>query len=243
MLIRDPERRAVLKSDNRWLLYITIRPLANYLAIDVFAKTDITPTAITLASFMLTVIAGILFSLGGKLLLIIGGVLVFLSLVLDSVDGQLARYKNMVSKLGDYLDKMLDVVKQFILILGLCLGYYCSTSDFTIWGLGFGAFFAMFMGHYNARLFASIYPIEKVKMDEYSPAFAQKGIFGSLVRDPLLWLNFGFGEKMLYISLFSALNQVKLLMILSIILGFSRMIYDPISHIKRYNSIYLGNGK
>lgn len=237
MFIKDPSRRKILKSDNRWLLNLTIRPLGNYLAVDIFSKTSVTPTNITILSFILALAASILFSFGEYVFLIFGSFLVFISKVLDSTDGQLARYKGIESKIGNYLDKMLDAVKEFILVISLCIGHYRVNAELDIWILGFTAFFVMIMGHYNARLFNLIFPIPirsagKIPIKKT----LSNRILKNLKKIPLL-LNFGFGEKLLYISLFTLLNQIKWLMILSIALGFFRMVYDPIQHIRQYNRI------
>lgn len=209
----------ILKKDKRWILDLTIRRLANFLVRIWFSKTKIKPNTITIFSAMVAAIAVVLFIKGTHFYLVVGSILVFISLTLDSVDGQLARYQDSTSSFGDYLDKSLDIAKEFFLILGLSIGYYCKTLDVSIFILGWIALFVMIMGHYNARLFEKNF--SNKKRTQPNNFFLRN-------------LDFGFGEKMLYITFFAALNQIKLLFIISILLGGFRMIYDPILKLKPF---------
>jgi CDP-alcohol phosphatidyltransferase-like enzyme len=54
-------------------------------------------------------------------------VLLYLSFVLDCVDGQLARYTRRYSKFGAYIDSVFDRTKEYVAFAGLAIG--ASTSE------------------------------------------------------------------------------------------------------------------
>jgi len=79
---------------------------------------DITPNQFT----MISTLTGIL-SLPFYLLSypIVAGILVELSSILDGVDGEIARARNMMSRSGAFLDACLDRYTDFIILLGASL--------------------------------------------------------------------------------------------------------------------------
>jgi phosphatidylglycerophosphate synthase len=80
----------------------------------------LTPNMVTVASFFLYSLSGILAVAGGSYSYAAVGLLP-LSYILDCLDGQLARYTGRTSPIGDYLDKTLDVIKIFIINLSMSL--------------------------------------------------------------------------------------------------------------------------
>ncbi len=108
------------KDDEWWSSFVTA-PLAiaaNYIAVE---RAWITPNRITLASFLVAVLAAICIVIGGQANYIIAAVLIHLSHVLDCMDGQMARYRQVSSAIGSYFDRLTDQV-QVILWFG-AIGY------------------------------------------------------------------------------------------------------------------------
>ena len=58
--------------------------------------------------------------------LIIGGVLIFFSGLLDVFDGVVARYHNKVTKFGAFLDSTIDRFSDALIIIGLLAGGYTN---------------------------------------------------------------------------------------------------------------------
>jgi hypothetical protein len=83
------------------------RPLAAALLYPVRASA--LPNAVTLLSLLAGLAGAALLSLPGALLPALG--LLFLAMVLDDGDGQLARYQGRASRLGSFLDKSVDVLR------------------------------------------------------------------------------------------------------------------------------------
>nr|WP_247673684.1 DUF5941 domain-containing protein [Micromonospora sp. C51] len=86
------------------------------------ARLGLSPTAVTMVSVAFAVAAAAMFAAGGRPLLVVGAVLLYLGFVLDCVDGQLARYTRNFSAWGGWLDTMADRAKEYLVYAGLGLG-------------------------------------------------------------------------------------------------------------------------
>jgi len=86
-------------------------PIARLLSI-----TPLTPNAVTLAGFAVTLVAAVLIALEYFLA---AGILVIVAGVFDMMDGALARLTGRVTKFGAVLDSTLDRVSEAVLLLGL----------------------------------------------------------------------------------------------------------------------------
>ncbi|MDO5757604.1 MAG: CDP-alcohol phosphatidyltransferase family protein [Rhodobacterales bacterium] len=98
------------KDDEWWSSFVTA-PLAifvNYGAVD---RPWITPNRITAASFLVAVVASMGILIGGTAWFIAAAVLIHVSHVLDCMDGQMARYRQVSSLLGSYYDRLTDQVQ------------------------------------------------------------------------------------------------------------------------------------
>lgn len=117
------------KDDEWWSSFVTA-PLAiaaNYIAVE---RAWITPNRITLASFLVAVLAAICIVIGGQANYIIAAVLIHLSHVLDCMDGQMARYRQVSSAIGSYFDRLTDQV-QVILWFGT-IGYAAYVQTLSV---------------------------------------------------------------------------------------------------------------
>ena len=78
----------------------------------------LTPNAVSLISFGIALSCLPLYVLGHVAL---AGIMAQLSSIIDGVDGELARAKEMVSKLGGFMDTMLDRYADLAILLGLSI--------------------------------------------------------------------------------------------------------------------------
>ncbi len=85
------------------------RPLAGRL-VRLLVKTKITPNQVTLISVLFSLIAAVVFFRGDYSSLVIGALLLEIGILIDCVDGQLARAKNMGTKMGGIYDHTSDDV-------------------------------------------------------------------------------------------------------------------------------------
>ena len=81
-----------------------------------------TPNQVTLLSFAIGLYSAYLFSRATFLATLVAAILLQVSIIVDCVDGELARYTRQFSKLGAWLDAVTDRVKEYIVFLGLAYG-------------------------------------------------------------------------------------------------------------------------
>lgn len=91
------------------------------------ANIPLGPMGISLLSLVTAITAGYSFyiveaDLSNKVWLLIGAAMVFLTAVLDALDGIVARLRNLSSKRGDLIDHTLDRVADIIILGGIALG-------------------------------------------------------------------------------------------------------------------------
>ena len=92
--------------------------LLTWLAVRVGA----TPNQVTLFSFLIGLYSAYCFAQGTFWQIFLGAVLLQLSIIVDCVDGELARYTRKFSQLGAWLDAVTDRVKEYMVFLGLAIG-------------------------------------------------------------------------------------------------------------------------
>lgn len=95
-------------------------------------KLGATPNQVTIVSFGIGLLAAYFFAQGDTLSLVIGALLLQLSIVVDCVDGELARYTRSFSELGAWLDAITDRVKEYVVFLGLAYGAFVH-SGLNLW--------------------------------------------------------------------------------------------------------------
>ncbi len=95
------------------------KSLAKYVTAPVtafFARTPVTPNALTVVSFVITLVAAVLIA---QRHFIGGGLVVTFGSVFDMFDGALARATNRVTKFGAALDSTLDRLSEGVIFLAL----------------------------------------------------------------------------------------------------------------------------
>lgn len=88
----------------------------------VAVKIKATPNQVTLLSFAIGLYSACCFSRGTFTSILLGAILLQVSIIVDCVDGELARYTRQFSKLGAWLDAVTDRVKEYMVFLGLAYG-------------------------------------------------------------------------------------------------------------------------
>lgn len=142
---------ATVKSDDGFFTTHFVSPWSTHL-VRAAAWLGLTPNAVTGISVGLALLAAIWFSAGTRPAQIAGAVLLYLSFVLDCVDGQLARYTRAFSPLGSWLDATFDRVKEYVVYVGLAFGYAAGLDDSGggpngIWALAVAAMILQVLRH------------------------------------------------------------------------------------------------
>lgn len=95
-------------------------------------KLKMTPNQVTLISFAVGLLSAYEFSRGDFWSIFIGAVLLQLSLIIDCVDGELARYTRTFSPLGAWLDAITDRIKEYLVFFALAFGAAKNGTDLWI---------------------------------------------------------------------------------------------------------------
>lgn len=181
-----------------------------------------TPNAITLISFAVGIGAAAAFAVGDRWALVVGAVLLQLSLVIDCVDGEVARATRRFSALGAWLDASTDRVKEFLAYAGLAYGAYRFGAD--IWWVAVVLVVLQTTRHMSDYDFSRIQrmreayvPVRDIRLPDDGAAGAAGGwsVSGAMEmstrmnrRDAVRWakraIHLPIGERWLLISVFAA---------------------------------------
>ena len=144
-LIHDAGRKATDGPVARHLNRPVSRWLTRYLV-----RTSLTPNQISVFSWALSVIAAVLFAVGGYPALAAGGVIAQLASIIDGCDGEIARLKRSPSDFGGWFDAILDRYADAFLLIGLMWHEFASTGAHLALVLGLAAIVGSFMNSYTA---------------------------------------------------------------------------------------------
>lgn len=111
-----------------WADLFLFRPLA-FLLVKAIYRTSLTPNQLSIFSMVLGVAAGILLGTGGPAAAVVVVVLLFLSVVVDCADGQLARLKKNGTHMGRVVDGAIDYVVGAAMYLGLGFGFASALEN------------------------------------------------------------------------------------------------------------------
>ncbi|MER5648618.1 CDP-alcohol phosphatidyltransferase family protein [Streptosporangium sp. NPDC002524] len=148
---REARLDAAVKTNDGFFATYGVSSWSRHL-VKAVAALGLTPNAVTGISVGFAMLAAIWFSVGTRPGLIAGAVLLYLSFVLDCVDGQLARYTRTFSPLGAWLDATFDRVKEYAVYLGLAIGYAAGLDiagggPDGIWALAVSAMILQMLRH------------------------------------------------------------------------------------------------
>ena len=96
----------------------------------------VTPTQITIASLIAGFVSVGCYVIDSDAGLMLGASFLYLKIFLDNVDGNLARARGEVSRLGRFLDSLTDFIVSFLVYLVLTLRLVSETSNPLYWFLG-----------------------------------------------------------------------------------------------------------
>jgi phosphatidylglycerophosphate synthase len=117
--------------------YYLARPLSHPLT-RLALRSALTPNQVTLIGLAVGLAAGLAASRGGYAAYVAAALLFFLGMVLDCVDGEMARLTLGTSRLGQWLDTLTDDVSVAALTLGFGLGLQHETGVELYRWLGLG---------------------------------------------------------------------------------------------------------
>ena len=140
------------------------RPVARLLC-----RTPATPNQVSIASLGVALAAFFCFVYGYH---IIAALLVQASSIVDGVDGDLARLKQMTSAFGGFLDSILDRYADALIILGLTMWAAGENSHAYVWLTGFWALAGTFTVTYT-----------RARIENVPRNFFDRGVTSAASRD------------------------------------------------------------
>lgn len=125
-----------------------------------------TPNQITLSSLAIAAIATGLFATGKHSALVAGALLVQLSIIVDCSDGEVARYTNVSSKLGAWLDAATDRIKEYAIYAGLAYG--AVRNGYSLWALAGLVLVMQTVRHLSDYNFVAVQSARETFVPKYS---------------------------------------------------------------------------
>jgi phosphatidylglycerophosphate synthase len=177
-------------------------------------RLKMTPNQVTLISFAIGLLSAYEFSKGNFWGIFAGAVLLQLSIIIDCVDGELARYTRQFSQLGAWLDAITDRIKEYLVFFALAYGAAKNGED--LWILAMGMMLFQTFRHLSDYNFARINKIRSsylaplafdLKNDGYISAVYEKK--SRLEYWSKKAVQFPIGERWLVISATSVIGGAK----------------------------------
>lgn len=137
-------------------------------------RLGLAPNTITLVSFAVGLAAAVAFGLGSWPWLVAGAVLLQASLVIDCVDGEVARATRRFSALGAWLDASTDRVKEFAAYAGLAVGA-ARVHEENIWPLAIVLVLLVTTRHMADYDFSRVQRMREARVEPRSILEAQDG--------------------------------------------------------------------
>jgi phosphatidylglycerophosphate synthase len=122
---------------------------------------NVTPNQVSIFSLLLAVLACLLFINDNYAFRVLGVVLMQISFIFDCCDGEIARYKNMGSKFGAWLDSAADRLKEILMFMSLTFLAYIQYPKKIIIIIGFVTMINWLLVAYLREAKKSSWPVER----------------------------------------------------------------------------------
>jgi phosphatidylglycerophosphate synthase len=180
-----------------WFERYCARPVSIYFT-RVFLRMRISANQVTLTGLLVGIGAGILLIFGSAQFWVIGALLLYLSVILDHADGEVARYNRTFSAEGEILDAISDRFLNRFVLTCACLGIYNVLHEIVVLVLGFAGLILLFLCEVP-RLLAHIAIAEREGQPEYGIVKLGKSFRSELVRYG--YIVFGHGTQSLLVGI------------------------------------------
>jgi len=108
--------------DNPWI-YFVVRPVSFY-PTWLFLRLGISANQTTLIGLIVGIIGCVFLAFGSYWAAITGAALVNIAVLLDVMDGNVARYSNSATRYGDYLDRMASAIITLLMFITVGVGVF-----------------------------------------------------------------------------------------------------------------------
>jgi phosphatidylglycerophosphate synthase len=221
-------RLAIKERDDFFTTYF-VSPISPYV-VRWAARAGLAPTAVTGVSVALAVVAALAFAWAARPAMIAGAVLLYVSFLLDCVDGQLARYTRRFSAFGGWLDTMADRSKEYLVYAGLAVG--AERAGLSAWPLAVAAIALQTVRHMTDTWYGALHDeaVSRRQRDGRGPARGVGSLLGRASErvqadtgSPAYWLKrivvFPIGERWALIALTAALFDGRVALVAVLVWG------------------------
>ncbi len=201
------------------------------------------PNTVTLLSFVIGLLAAASFVVGSRWALVAGALLLQLSLVVDCVDGEVARATRRFSALGAWLDASTDRVKEYLAYAGLAAG--AARGGVDLWWLALVLVVLQTTRHLTDYDFSRVQRLREATVAPRDVRIADDGVesgaggwsvAGAMAassrlnrRDVVRWakraIHLPIGERWLVISVFAAILGAAWALGALLVLGLGAVAY------------------
>lgn len=157
---KSSQKDRIEKKGDPWVTRHTYRVIAKPCGI-FLAKLGVTPNQVSFLSIVAAAIAGYFFSQGAWEGFAWGYLFFQLTLLLDHIDGCVARYTNTKSVLGRFVDEVSNKLHRFFLIVGVSSGAFVQSGNEHHLVLGIVAVFLWFFAAYVSYVKATIFSFKE----------------------------------------------------------------------------------
>lgn len=203
------------------------------------------PDVITMLSLLVGLGAAASFAVGQQWAIVAGAVLLQASLVLDCVDGEVARYTLRFSPFGAWLDAVADRVKEFAVYAGLAVGAAAVGAD--VWLLACAALALLVVRHHVDFGFAvrqsarasDVAPDRDGAMPRLANAGRAAARLSDLTnrRSAQMWAKrvviMPIGERWLIISVVGAIWGARAVFVTLLVTGTGAALYTTVGRVLR----------
>lgn len=200
----------VFSTFNRRLCWPLVRGLA---------KTPITPNVVSFIGLFVAILSGYFYAQGYWGAYALGGLLYFISVLFDEMDGMLARLKFKESAFGCWLETVIDYSSYIIIFAGMTIGLYRQSG--TLWlilggVLLFSTTIALFVFSYQRKIATTSKNPNEYLMIYHRRLEEDSGnVLSRLVRQ----IEFVLRKAPMshFLLIFSALGALKVLFLLAVL--------------------------
>lgn len=198
------------------------------------------PNLVTVASLLIGLAAAGCFAGGSRGWLVAGALLLQLSLAVDCVDGEVARYTRSFSSFGAWLDASTDRIKEYACYAGLAVGYVGGGPD--IWLLAAATLTLQTTRHtsdYTFTLVSNVREgaVEVIPLDQPHDRFGPADQPAAPSRAWLRWgrkaIHMPIGERWFVLSATALLGSARWVFTTLLTLGLGALTYTTTSRVLR----------
>jgi CDP-L-myo-inositol myo-inositolphosphotransferase len=117
----------------------------------VLCNFNITPNAITLISFILSIFAAFLFIHTQYIYILLGGIITQVASIIDGCDGEIARLKFQSSPFGAWLDTVLDRYADVLITISITYACWLIYENVIVWIIGIAAITGFILTSYMKK--------------------------------------------------------------------------------------------